>query len=333
MTPPPITWCACCGQAGLSFVGPYRLTHASHGELFSGREIHRCRNCRLAQIVPRPTLDELDRFYDTAYRTGGFNAACDLEAYPYDSSWKLSRGRALRNLAARHLELAGHECRILDIGAGFGHTLAAFKEVLPSARMVALEGDPTCRGPLAQCGAHMIAGYWGSAEVAAAVAARGPYDVVILSHVLEHVLEPVPFLRSILDISPRAALIIEVPNEGHCVNMKKHSPHTLFFDVASLQEVVQRAGYRTVWIGAVGPPPEAVTAEAARANSWAAVLKRLARAVVRRVATISQPVSAAGSAARRRMDLWRDPHVLPLPVFEVERDDGLFIRAIVRAEG
>lgn len=322
----------CLACAGLEFSSglPYRLTHASHGGLFGSRQIRTCVGCGLPQVYPLPSQTELDHFYDTTYRTGGFNAAYDLSQYPFDSAWKLSRGRALRNLAEQHPRAQKDRLRILDIGAGFGHTLHAFREVHPHAKLVAIEGDPTCLKPLANSGATVITGFWGQPGVAESAVTHGPYDIVILSHVLEHVRDPVAFLQAVKAMAPRACLLIEVPNEGHTVALVAHSPHTAFFDRDTLTNLVRRAGLAVVWIGAAGPPirsparplPPAPTLS----NRVAACLPDPLR---RRLSAFATRLRSAVNRRTADNDAWRPPVVIPIPEFDVYRDDGMFLRAVV----
>ena len=73
------------------------------------------------------------------------------------------------------------------------------------------------------------------------------FDVVTLIHVLEHIVDPVPFLKEIKDVTGEA-LYIEVPDASefnvlHKGHNEFSSDHVYFYDVASLAEITHRAGF------------------------------------------------------------------------------------------
>jgi SAM-dependent methyltransferase len=321
--------CACCGSRDSNYVSEYRLESDTHRALFGGRNVRRCRDCGLVQIHPRPNADELSLFYDTAYRTGGFNASFDLERYPYDSHWRLSRGRSIRNLIQRELK-PSDGIRVLEIGAGFGNTLHAFKEYFPKAELVAVEGDPWCRLPLEKSGAAVIPGYWGDPQTEAKTAALGPFDIVVLAHVLEHVLEQAKFIQSIMALCPRGTLMIEVPNEGAIAEWIKHSPHLSFFDEHTLLKVIERAGFCVEWIGTAGPFPKIIINS--NEKQQPSLVQRVKGYIPSSVKDSIKRLIGRGHSATDPADLQdrvRNRDFVPLTEFEEYGPQRLFLRALV----
>jgi len=76
------------------------------------------------------------------------------------------------------------------------------------------------------------------------------FDVVTLIHVLEHIVDPVPFLKEIKDVTVEA-LYIEVPDVLEFEKLRKghnefSSDHVYFYDIQSLTKIIKRAGFKLV---------------------------------------------------------------------------------------
>lgn len=127
------------------------------------------------------------RFYETLYRRIGTRALSGRTAYRGDC-----------NLAARHV---GRGARVLDIGCGFG----AFRHLIPEAEYVGLDPNfPAEAGETWKRGETL--------EVHLADRA-GQYDVACAFQVLEHVPDPVSFLRNMAQaVKPGGNIMVGVPH-------------------------------------------------------------------------------------------------------------------------
>ncbi len=280
--------------------------------------------CGLMQVSPVPREDELARFYDREYRSEGFNARISLADYPYDSRARISRGRSLRRLAESHAPL-GDASGILEIGAGFGHNLCAFREKWPGARIVALENDPCCQDALAKSSAEVVPAYWGDRATEQRVAAVGPFHLVLMIHVLEHPCNPREFLertRSVL--SDDGIAIIEVPCASPSrIEAEDHSPHLSFFDPSSLRSFLQRCGMQILFLETCGPLETRSTDRTPRAllaGLMPEAAKRFYRRIVRR-----QSRSVALSWPERS-----DPELVPVPFYAQYGGNRIWLRAVAR---
>lgn len=77
------------------------------------------------------------------------------------------------------------------------------------------------------------------------------YDVVIFRHLLEHVPDPVVFLKTLKNmLNPYALVVFEVPNIEFCLRNKNTSvfsfQHLQYFSGASVRHLIERADYRLV---------------------------------------------------------------------------------------
>jgi hypothetical protein len=117
------------------------------------------------------------------------------------------------------------------------------------------------------------------------------FDLVILSHVLEHVAAPRAFLGLVRGkLAPLGALFIEVPNQDYLHKLSLGT-HLLFFSPTSLGFLLESAGFTVEHLATVGPLlSDLEAARAARPTSgW---LGRMSSEVVRRVRlAVASPAS------------------------------------------
>lgn len=102
---------------------------------------------------------------------------------------------------------------IYDLGAGEGAFMAAFRESYPEAKIVAVEADARMPRKFVDeyAGASVMAEY---IEPFLARAAQDPQaDIVLLTDVLEHVLEPRKMLAALMAaLKPGGVAYVTVPN-------------------------------------------------------------------------------------------------------------------------
>ena len=157
-----------------------------------------CPGCGTVQQNPLPGADELARYYPR-----------DYHAYHYKDSrvadWLKMRysrgvGRAIR-------DIAGPTGRILDVGCGDGSFLVAL-EVVGDWELHGIDINPeVVREPLSQR-LHLRAG-----QIERGLYPAGFFDAVVATHLVEHVHDPLDFMRTCFDmLRPGGVLIGELPN-------------------------------------------------------------------------------------------------------------------------
>lgn len=307
--------CLSCDGVDLVPVLPYPVADPEDVPYFRGCRIVRCVRCGLQQIEPVPSEQALVEYYGGVYRARGRRTGVDSARYPFDSPWYLSRGRAV----CAFLDEAGWlpdtrtDVSVLDIGAGFGHVLFALSERMPAARLFATEPDSDCGEFLVRIGAQVLPQ---GATGLPATTPDGGFDLIVLTHVLEHLDSPTRVLAGLAGhLRPNGRVLIEVPNcPARFADQWETTPHLSFFERSSLAGCIERAGGRAERLVECGPRYERRT--------WRDFIPVSARRFVR------AHLIRRREAAPDERD-WSDPRVLPDPRFAEEGPDRFWLRALV----
>ena len=208
-------------------------------------KVNWCDVCDFGRLEGDFTPQTVQCFYPSNYYT--HNSACGAQREP-------SRLERLRqNIAWRFdggVDFAPSEVTgesICDLGRGAGAHLRRFKRL--GKKTVGVDPDPLA------CNAARDAGdiFNGTAESLPAEISGRKFDVVLMSHVLEHCIDPIAAVinaKSLL--APDGSVVIEVPNNA-AVGFHRFEAawpwtdiprHLNFFTQLSLKSVMQRAGLR-----------------------------------------------------------------------------------------
>jgi 2-polyprenyl-3-methyl-5-hydroxy-6-metoxy-1,4-benzoquinol methylase len=148
--------------------------------------------------------------------------------------WWRARDRAVANALASRMTADG-SARILDIGSGDGRLFPLF------ARFGTIEGiEPDANGATG----HPAEGVIHRVPFAEPLPTRGPYDVITMLDVLEHLEDPVSALRLAASLlAPEGWMLITVP--AHMWLWTRHDElnhHQRRFSRGSLSRVLEAAG-------------------------------------------------------------------------------------------
>lgn len=210
-----------------------------------------CTECGLGAMSPMPRADEVAAFYQgTSYYTHGQshikNASPTLfHRALLHAAWRVDNGQILDvERMARELPSGASVC---DLGCGSGTTLGRFKALGFNA--VGVEPDPIARLEAAKAG---IIALDGTCEELPAELEEQSFDLVIISHVLEHCRDPILALKKAFSLTrPGGMLFCEVPNcaathfqsLGVCSAMFDAPRHLHFFTPGALRKAVSRGGF------------------------------------------------------------------------------------------
>ena len=193
--------------------------------------VRRCSGCHTYYVSPAPSAAALDAFYATylTHATGGARPVVPpaLKRTAEDDV----RIQALLSKT----DLRG--ARVLDVGCGTGHLLEMLRSV--GANATGIDVDP---GSVEQAQRRGLDVQRVSIE---AVPTDPGFDVVILNDVIEHPLEPIPFLRTTLArVKPGGLLMIWTPNgdapatDQERVTFRVDLEHMQYFGAESMRWVV-----------------------------------------------------------------------------------------------
>jgi SAM-dependent methyltransferase len=196
--------------------------------------IFECEECGFGWPDPLPTAEDLDRFYSTYTRV-------------HLSDSKINRPEHLR-IATTLRQLSPGGRTLLDVGCGYGQFLDAARE--QGFQTFGLDVNPTRVNHAAARG-HQV-----SQEMLTAASFGGrKFDVVVLSHVIEHLRDPKSLLQTIHEVLvPKGMLYIGCPNFGGLHATLAHSryhhycppEHIAFFSAESLRRCAAGAGFGPV---------------------------------------------------------------------------------------
>lgn len=192
-----------------------------------------CLHCGFACFSPRPDTQDIDAKYRHLSR---------LEKNPpsskrsYFSSPQAIDGRQRRLNQLLSAYLPDKTSDILDFGGGQGRLIVPFSAAGHRCYLIEY-GDYALPG-ITYLGASL-----------ADIDPETQYDLIVCSHVLEHVAEPVHILKRLGEhLTPNGKIYVEVPLEIYgCIRIENDPvTHVNFFTPNSLENVVQGAGLQTV---------------------------------------------------------------------------------------
>ena len=226
------TSCMIC-QCTESVVVQVGVRHASD------LQVRRCSRCGLVYLWPRPTKEKLDRYYTEFYHE-------DYAEPPVHERYRVDLDEA-RVRVRRLLPFLQPDTRLLEVGCGSGAFLHAVRPYV--ADLLGVEPDAASRdwieGQLRLPVMERVADVLRQAK---------PFDLVVLFHVLEHVPDPVRFLRSLSQLlGLDGRLVVEVPNVDDVLVAAYQIPaylrfyyqkaHLYYFSMDTLTVTLNQAGF------------------------------------------------------------------------------------------
>ena len=224
-----MTKCMLCGS-------PMRLRFkAQHSILW-------CDDCAFGRIDADLTPEKVATFYGPDYYTHGANGVqfplSFVDRVLMHIAWRVDHGNDHKPPASN-----GRPASMCDIGCGGGENLKAYADadydvigVDPDKNAAAFKSWPTLLGS-AENLPHELRGR--------------RFDVVLMSHSLEHCIDPVKAVRNAASLlNQNGRLIVEVPNNA-CYAFEKYGAkwpcsdlprHLSFFTRRSLAKILSGAG-------------------------------------------------------------------------------------------
>jgi 2-polyprenyl-3-methyl-5-hydroxy-6-metoxy-1,4-benzoquinol methylase len=216
-----------------------------------------CERCAYGCVYPRPDAEALASFYaidsyythDAKKSTTENTSTSFLDRVRCHLAWRLDKGRPISGALVQEV-LKGRPGKICDLGCGGGALLNEVKSL--GYDVVGVEPDPAARQLARDRGLTV---HDGTAEQLPPELEPASFDMVLMSHALEHCLDPVNALcnaRSLLKSS--GVLLCETPNsEAHGLSHAGITwfwldvpRHLNFFTERSITGACSRAGFKVV---------------------------------------------------------------------------------------
>jgi 2-polyprenyl-3-methyl-5-hydroxy-6-metoxy-1,4-benzoquinol methylase len=204
-----------------------------------------CKNCRLIRLEPRPTPQEMACYYPREY----WYAPESDTASRLEEAYRRFVLRDHINFVMRAIADSRETGLVVDVGCGGGLFLKMLRERgLP---VLGLEmSEAAANSAWKRNGVAVVCG-----DLSKSPIERGTCAVVTMFHVLEHLHDPVGYLRSARDLLlPDGRLVVQVPNASswqflmfgerwngvdvprHLVNYRQHDLENLL-DYCGLQVI------------------------------------------------------------------------------------------------
>jgi hypothetical protein len=183
-----------------------------------------CETCGFVGYSPRPTPAEVTAKYEFLAKQG-------LTSAVPDSPVERTRARELYRMLARHLPKQ-RTPRVLDYGGADGRLMRYFLEAGCECSLV-----DYCQNP--------IAGVARIATTERDIPEQGAFDLIVCSHVIEHVAEPVSVVSALARrLGPKGVLFVEVPLEiwRRAPIHEEPVTHVNFFSPESLARLFYESG-------------------------------------------------------------------------------------------
>jgi SAM-dependent methyltransferase len=195
-----------------------------------------CRTCGLVWSNPRPSEEDVRRYYSREYRL-------DYKGHATPSLRHIARSG--RGALTRYRDLAlflTRGDRVLDAGAGGGEVVYVLRKLGFDA--MGLEPDERyARHARETLGVPVDTGFVQDVSFPS-----GRFDVITMYHALEHVEDPVGILTTLRRwLVDEGLLLIEVPNvEARCIHPRHrfHFAHFYNFNQVTLEATGRKAGFQ-----------------------------------------------------------------------------------------
>lgn len=205
-----------------------------------------CKSCGLVQTNPRMTQEAYNVFYNTEYRplyVGKDKPTGDFFKRQYE------KGQSIYQVLSNNgcLNFKKEQPFVLEVGCGAGGILQYFKEKGFKVKGIDL-GESYINYGIKEKGLDLETGFLKDLKLEAVP------DLVIYSHVVEHLLDPNEELALVYKLLPaNAHLYIEVPGIRNLEKPYKHdfllylqNAHTYHYSNTSLDNLLKRNGFNKV---------------------------------------------------------------------------------------
>lgn len=253
--------CPVCGDERVRNVAPYRHTSA----LFAGHSRIVCDACGMVFASPMPE-DAALAAYNASYFAsahGGQPRSPVATAF-FSGIARLRLAYLERYLGKYNVDVSN----LMELGPGLGFFARNWLAQHSATTYLAIETDTSCHTSLREAGTHLV-------EASAMAEGNTSVDLVVMSHVLEHVSNPIKFLKDATrNLRKGGAIFIEVP----CRDWEHKpidEPHLLFFDKGSMHQLLSNLGFDRIEVSYHGQELDRLRSASMLRAKWMALRSKL----------------------------------------------------------
>lgn len=229
----------------------YPIKTDEHSQGTMPTTIRFCGRCGVGVAFPPLSEEELAELYAQGEYWHKASSEPSLKVFPVPFGLAQARWKLIEKSLPQSKKVGG--IRILDVGAGHGYMglVASKSHNVAINQYAAVEADPAMRQYL-----QKIWKAWRckpELDVTTSIEqTTGEYDVSVLSHILEHVQEPLSLIKLVVArLSPGGLLFLDVPNQDYLFK-EDVFPHILFFSPSSLRFLLGKEPLEIISIGTWG---------------------------------------------------------------------------------
>lgn len=205
-----------------------------------GGKLGICRSCGFVQKIADDAFmrdcEEIYRTYAVYYQADG------QEQKVFEQSKGLSQSRSesiLTQLLKQNTIPASGT--LLDVGCGNGNLLRSFSKLYPSWILSGLEFDEKNRAPIEKI--ENVRAFYSCDLMDIA----GQFDMISMIHCLEHIVDPVHFLRKVKDkLTSQGLLLIEIPTYTLNPFDLVIADHCMHLDMNNIKNLLERYGFEII---------------------------------------------------------------------------------------
>jgi len=209
------------------------MKYRGFSKIFEKKYIVSCLNCEIGYVYPQPSKVDISNYNKNYFKNAHSYEKQSSIIDNYNNA--ISKVRLL--FLSDHIQYYKKKINnILEIGPGYGHLMINWLTKYPKSKYFIDETDVSLLSKLKLRGSFLISNNLKEKKI----------DLVIISHVLEHSLKPIEFIKEKSKFLKKGGLIfIEVPCNDY-IYKNNFEPHTLFFSKKSLQYTLIKSGFKKI---------------------------------------------------------------------------------------
>lgn len=236
--------CPVCKSYKLEYKRPY----VGDSQIFNNLNLYQCGNCELVFANPMPNVKEIANYNQSYFSSA--HGATDSDVYANFFFESMAQVR-LKYIFDEFEVNIKNKLSILEVGPGKGFLAKEILKVNGNICYDVVETDLSSYGSLQKIGVRII----NNTELLS-------YDLIVMSHVLEHTSSPSDFLNHYISaLNPGGYLFIEVPCSDW-LHKTKDEPHLLFFEKKPIQTLLNQFDVEVLDIAYYGRSIDRIK------NSW-----------------------------------------------------------------